>query len=73
MEGSHDGVNFAPSPTTITASAMKDLIVGVRFWRFTYSSGSGTCTASVGAVVDWQGRTVVPNLRQTTNNPGGGQ
>jgi len=51
---------------------MKDLIIGVRFWRFTYSSGTGTLTAAVGAVPNQAGKLVVPNLVTLTNNPGGG-
>lgn len=72
IEGSHDATNFSPSPTSLTASAMKDLIIGIRFWRVTYSSGTGTLTASVGAVPNQDGRLVVPNLKQLTNNPGAG-
>lgn len=70
IEGSHnpdDG--WVVYTADLTASAAKDLIIGVRFWRVTASSVSGSITASVGAVPAHGGNLVVPNLYTLTNNP----
>ena len=73
LQGSHDGSSWSNAGAALTSSAVKDLIVGVRFWRANVTSyGSGTVTASVGAVPDALGRIVVPNLYQTTNVPSQG-
>lgn len=45
---------------TGSAVAEKDLIVGVRYWKVTKTSGTGTITASVGPVPDQNGQNVLP-------------
>jgi hypothetical protein len=70
IEGSHDAVNFVDfSSGGLTADFDKDLVQGVRFWRVRVTAyTSGAFNASVGAVPDKEGRAVIPNLKQYSNN-----
>ena len=70
IEGTHnpdDG--WFVFTANLTADCAKDLVLGVRFWRVTASSVTGSITASVGAVPARDGNLITPNLYTRTNNP----
>lgn len=70
IEGTHNPDDGAFVFTgVLTEDCAKDLVIGVRFWRVTAQSVSGSITASVGAVPTRNGNLVTPNLYTTSNNP----
>lgn len=60
--GSHDSTGGWQSYFTGTANAQRDFIIGVRFWKITVNTISGTITASTGPVPDHQGRPIMPRI-----------
>ncbi len=42
-----------------SASVERDLVVGVRYWKVTKTSGTGTITATVGPVPDQNGQNIL--------------
>lgn len=63
--GSHD-MALWQTYYTGTGDVAKDLVVGVRFWKITVNSISGTIAASVGPVPDQGGHNVLPAVVTST-------
>lgn len=68
VKGSHDRARWQDYFTG-AANAARDLVIGVRWWKITVNTISGTITAGVGAVPDRSGRNVLPTLYSVGSSP----
>lgn len=67
IQCSHDGLDFISLLAGETTNRSVSLVLGYRFWRTVFNSGSGKITSTVGGVPRADGSYAQMNIAVTTN------